>query len=114
MTIVTPWHHEPRARLTEQQAVKLFLEHGGCCRECGRKLGPADDWIIEHVVALENGGTNETANLGITCTWCKPKKDAKDHAEAGHSRRQVTKHLLPRSMRTKKPWPKRPFRRPQR
>ena len=25
----SPWHHEPRKFLTEQQAAKLFLERGG-------------------------------------------------------------------------------------
>ncbi len=97
MTKRTPWHHEPRVKLSDQKAAKLFLERGGCCRECGRKLGPADDWIIEHVIALENGGTNEWGNLGITCSWCKPKKDADDHEQAGHSRRMVTKHYTPKS-----------------
>lgn len=99
---ISPWHHEARVRLSDQQAVKLFLERGGCCRECGRKLGPADDWIVEHVIALENGGTNDWDNLGITCSWCKPKKDAEDHKQAGHSRRAITKHLLPKSMRLRK------------
>lgn len=106
----TPWHHDPRVKLTEQKTVKLFLERNGCCRECGRKLGPKDDWICEHVIALENGGTNEWDNLGITCSWCKPKKDAADHGEAAKNRSKATKHFLPKSMR-KSSWPKRPMRR---
>ena len=73
----SPWHHEPRKFLTEQQAAKLFLERGGVCSQCGRKLMPADDWIVEHALALENGGTNDWSNLTLTCTWCKPKKDAR-------------------------------------
>lgn len=96
------WHHDPRVRLSPQQTAKLFLERHGCCRECGRKLGPADDWIVEHVIALENGGSNDWENLGITCTWCKPVKDAADHAQAGKQRRSATKHVLSKSMRRKK------------
>lgn len=95
------WHHDPRIRLSEQQAAKLFLERHGCCRECGRKLGPADDWIVEHIIALENGGTNEWDNLGITGICCKASKDAKDHAQAGKQRRTATKHILSKSMRRK-------------
>lgn len=106
----SPWHHEPRVKLTEQKAVKLFLERGGCCGICKRRLGPADDWIIEHLTALENGGTNDWDNLGITCSWCKPAKDAEDHGKAAKSRSQVTKHFLPKSMRKSK-WPKRPMKR---
>jgi 5-methylcytosine-specific restriction protein A len=105
----SPWHHEPRIRLSEQKAAKLFLERGGCCRECGRKLKPGDDWIIEHVIALENGGTNDWENLGITCSWCKPKKDAEDHGKAAESRSKATRHFVSKSMRKKKPWPSRPF-----
>lgn len=106
--IRSPWHHDPRIRLSEQKTVKLFLERGGCCRECGRKLGPADDWIIEHVIALENGGTNDWDNLGVTCSWCKPKKDAEDHGQAAQQRQKATKHHLPKSMRQRK-WPSRKF-----
>lgn len=97
----TPWHHDPRIRLSEQQTAKLFLERNGCCRECGRRLGTADDWIVEHVIALENGGTNSWDNLGITGMCCKASKDAKDHAQAGKQRRTATKHLVSKSMRQK-------------
>lgn len=93
------WHHDPRIRLTDQQIAKLFLERHGCCRECGRKLGPSDSWIVEHVIALENGGTNDWGNLGLTCSWCKPDKDARDHAQAGKQRRVATRHLVCKPMR---------------
>lgn len=89
----------PRKTLTDQQKAKLFLERHGCCRECGRRLGPADKWIVEHVIALENGGTNDWDNLGITCEWCKPKKDAADHAKAAKTRSVATNHVVPRSER---------------
>jgi len=104
----TPWHHEPRKFLTEQKAAKLFLERGGRCGQCQRKLMPGDDWIVEHVLALENGGTNDWDNLDITCSWCKPAKDAKDHATAGHIRRAATKHIVPKSMRKKSALSKKP------
>ena len=95
------WHHDPRIRITEQQVAKLFLERHGCCRECGRKLTARDQYIVEHVIALENGGTNDFENLGITCSWCKPIKDARDHAQAGKQRRTASKHFISRSMRKK-------------
>ncbi len=95
------WHHDPRIRLTEQQIAKLFLERHGCCRECGRKLGPGQDWIVEHIIALECGGSNEWENLGITGLCCKPAKDAADHAQAGKQRRTATRHIVSKSMRKK-------------
>lgn len=101
----SPWHHEPRIVLSEQKTAKLFLERGGCCHMCKRKLYAGDQWIVEHLIALENGGTNDWSNLGITCSWCKPIKDADDHKNAGHSRRMVTRHIIPKSLRKTK-WPK--------
>lgn len=103
-----PWKHTPRVRLTPQQIAKLFLERHGCCRECGRKLGPSDSWIVEHVIALENGGKNDWDNLGLTCSWCKPVKDARDHAQAGKQRRTATKHLVPKTMRKRSKLSKQP------
>ena len=102
------WHHDPRIKLTEQQVAKLFLERHGCCRECGRKLTARDQYIVEHVIALENGGTNDWDNLGLTCSWCKPIKDAADHAQAGKQRRTATKHLVPKTMRKRSKLSKQP------
>lgn len=95
----SPWHHEPRARLSNQQTAKLFLERGGRCGQCQRKLGPSDDYIVEHRVALELGGTNDFDNLDLTCIACKPIKDAADHKAAGHIRRAAAKHYVSKSMR---------------
>lgn len=97
----TPWHHEPRIRLTEQEIARLFLERHGCCRECGRKLTAGCGYVIEHVIALECGGSNDWDNLGLTCTWCKPLKDAHDHKQAGKQRRAATRHLVPGPLRQK-------------
>lgn len=104
----SPWHHDPRIKLTEQQVAKLFLERHGCCRECGRKLTARDQYIVEHVIALECGGTNDLDNLGLTCSWCKPIKDAADHAQAGKQRRTATKHLVPKTMRKRSKLSKQP------
>ena len=72
---MTAFHTNPRKSLTDQQKAKLFLERGGRCHRCKRKLGPADVWIVEHVQALENGGTNDWENLTVTCAWCLPEKN---------------------------------------
>lgn len=94
--------HEPRQRLGDRDRAKLFLERGGCCHRCTRKLGPKDDWIVEHLVALENGGTNAWDNLTVTCSWCKPAKDGEDHKAAAHSKRVSVKHVVPKKRREKR------------
>ena len=88
----SPWHHDSRIRLSEQQTAKLFLERHGCCRECGRKLGPSDNWIVEHIIALvENdvGGTivDAAKHAALTLGFLERHKELTDmlrrlHAEA--------------------------------
>lgn len=58
--------------------VRVFEACKGRCGQCGRKVSRRKDYIIEHLIALINGGKNAEGNLGITCTWCKPAKDAVD------------------------------------
>lgn len=90
---------EDRKTLTDQQRAKLFLDRGGRCHKCSRKLGPADKWIVEHVIALENGGDNEWGNLDLTCSWCLPKKNADDAAQAAKTRDIAVSHIVPRDQR---------------
>lgn len=96
---MTAFETNPRSRLTDRQKAKLFLARGGACHACGRKLRPGDKWIVEHMIALENGGSNDWDNLGVTCAWCKPKKDAADHKQAAKTRSVATKHVVPKSER---------------
>lgn len=93
---------EERKTLTDQQRAKLFLDRGGRCHKCSRKLGPADKWIVEHVIALENGGDNEWGNLDVTCSWCLPKKNAEDAAQAAKTREIAVSHIVPREQRKRK------------
>lgn len=101
---MNPFVHEPRKRFTAQERAKIFAMRGGRCHRCTRKLGPADTWILEHLIALENGGTNEEANMDVTCSWCEPEKTAEDHQAAGHSRRAFTRHVVPREFMRSKSW----------
>lgn len=109
--IRSPFHHEPRKYLTEQQAAKLFLEHAGRCWKCHEKIGATElrkKWTVAHKLALELGGTNEWGNLGPECDICKPLVDASDHKAAGHNRRVATLAVLPRELRKKTALSKKP------
>ena len=103
---MTAFHTNPRKSLTDQQKAKLFLERGGRCHRCFRKLSARDVWIVEHVQALQNGGTNEWANLAVTCAWCFPEKNKEDAGKAAKDRHTATKHIVPKSERK----PKRGFK----
>lgn len=97
--MTSPFHHVPRGSMSPQRRARVFSAVGGKCHRCTRKLGPSDFWIVEHLHALECGGTDDDSNLGITCEWCLPEKNAEDHAEAGHIRRSATRHTVPSAFR---------------
>lgn len=96
---MTSYTHEPRQRLSKHDLARLFQERDGRCHKCRRKLGPADKWIAEHVVALENGGNNDWANLALSCAWCKPSKDSDDHRQSRKGKRQAVNHCVPKEQR---------------
>ena len=77
----------PRVRLRVWERCK------GLCGQCGRKINAGESWTLEHLKALVNGGANREANLGVTCGWCLPAKNAADVAEKAVVYRKRAKHL---------------------
>lgn len=71
---------------------------------CGWKFGVKGDYEIDHVLALERGGTDDESNLQLLCCACHAKKTPKDHAAAGHMRRSYTKHVVPSGFRKGRGW----------
>lgn len=94
----------PRVRLRVWDRCK------GRCHRCGRKIPTGDKWILEHLTALINGGANMESNLCLTCSWCKPIKDAEDVAEKAKTAAVRQSHILPRppSRLRGRGFPKRP------
>jgi 5-methylcytosine-specific restriction protein A len=80
----------PRVRL------RVWDRCEGKCHRCGRRIPVGDKWILEHRVALINGGKNAEHNLCLTCSWCKPIKDAEDVAEKAKTYAKRAAHILPR------------------
>lgn len=80
----------PRVRL------RVWDRCVGRCHRCGRRIPVGDAWILEHFIALILGGANSEDNLCLTCSWCKPLKDAEDVAEKAKTAAVRQKHLLPR------------------
>jgi 5-methylcytosine-specific restriction protein A len=79
----------PRVRL------RVWDRCEGKCHRCARKIPTGDAWILEHLIALINGGENRERNLCLTCSWCKPIKDAEDVAVKAETYRVRSKHILP-------------------
>lgn len=101
----TSFQHAKRGSMTEQRALRIFQAFGGVCQgPCGRKLRPRDDWAVDHIIALENGGTDDDSNLQILCDWCHKPKTADDAKTAGHGRRMAVRHNVPKRFKQSKGW----------
>jgi 5-methylcytosine-specific restriction protein A len=87
----------PDAPIPPRVRLRTFERAGGRCAACERKIGPADTWQCDHVVALVNGGANAEANLQVLCGWCHRAKTADDVAEKSRSARIRARHLGVRS-----------------
>ena len=99
---MTAFDTTPRKALTAQQRAKLFLDAGGKCACCTRKIRPGEVWHDDHIVALMNGGGNEITNRRIVCHWCHKGKTKADHQVAAKARAVATKHFVPRKQQGKR------------
>jgi 5-methylcytosine-specific restriction protein A len=92
----------PRVRL------RVWDRCEGKCGQCGRKIRPGEGWTLEHLIAIINGGKNAEDNLGVTCDWCLPAKNAADVAVKAKTAAVRSKHLgiRPASKLRSAPFPK--------
>ncbi len=73
---------------------RVFEAHGGRCHWSGRKIMAGEDWDLDHVRALINGGEHRESNLAPILRG-KPHKEktARDVAEKAKVARIKAKHL---------------------
>ena len=91
--------HEKRAYLTDQARAKLFLDAGGKCAICTRKIRIGEVWEADHVIALEVGGDN--SRWQVLCPFCHKAKSAADHKQAAKGRATTTSLIVPNKHRKK-------------
>lgn len=94
--------HERRSKRTDRQLARIFLERGGKCHVCKRKLYPGDEYQFDHIVALENGGSDADDNLAPCCSWCHKPKTANDAGVAAKIRAVAVANIIPAAQRQKK------------
>lgn len=61
---------------SRKDIVSLGIEQGWKCTICFCDI--SDDYHVDHVVALSKGGSNDIANLQLTCPSCNVKKSNKE------------------------------------
>ena len=64
-------------RWTKRQLDIVFSNSRGCCRICGRRhrrSGHPREWTVDHIYPRAAGGTDDFANLAVTCRRCNGAK----------------------------------------
>lgn len=57
---------------TAEDIQELYAEQNGCCHYCGTALGLA--YHVDHRIPLSREGSNDKANLALTCQSCNLSK----------------------------------------
>lgn len=73
--------------------IRLFEAAAGRCAVCSRKIGPADAWQADHIIALTNGGEHREGNLQVICDWCHKAKTREDVAIKAKGAKVRARHL---------------------
>ena len=84
-----------RRRIPTRERVALFERAGGRCYLCGEKIdGTRERWEIEHVIALELGGTEAPMdeNLQPAHAACHKRKTSTDAGLIAKAKRREAKH----------------------
>src|SRR5262249_8120441 len=61
---------DPRRLFTPTQRFALYVEAGGRCQRCGRRLGDEQKWDAHHGRPHSLGGRTELGNGRALCTAC--------------------------------------------
>lgn len=99
---MSPFRHDARGSMHAARVARIYAANDGRCHECGRKLGPQDEYEIDHKIALARGGTDDDANLAPICEGCHIIKTRDDVEEAAKIKRVATKHTVPKKFRKSK------------
>ncbi len=85
---------------------RIFEAHSGICHIAKRKIEAQDDWDLDHVIALINGGENRESNLAPALRDKHREKTTRDIAEKSKNNRVRAKHLGIKKPRTIRSWRK--------
>lgn len=72
--------------------LRIFRRENGVCYLSRRKIGPADQWDLDHRIALCNGGENRESNLFPAIRDKHREKTKADVAERAKTDALTEKH----------------------
>lgn len=83
----------PDTKIPKRVRLRVFEAHEGRCHVTNRKIRPGDEWDVDHVLALANGGENRESNLAPILRQAHREKTARDVAQKAKDKRVRAKHL---------------------
>ena len=69
-----------RRTIPKSVRFRIFVKANFCCTYCG---GPGGPLVIDHVIPVSLGGSNDEANLVASCTDCNIGKGASNVVGSG-------------------------------
>lgn len=88
-----------RKQIGEKARFQIFQRDSFTCQYCGRKPPDVVLWI-DHVVAVANGGSNDSVNLVTSCDACNRGKGCLDLADVPDSVAAVVAARMERQKQT--------------
>ncbi len=83
----------PDTRIPDRVRVRVFDAYGGRCHWSSRQIRPGDEWDVDHVIALINGGKNRESNLAPILASQHASKTRQDVKIKSKGARVRKKHL---------------------
>ena len=94
------------AKVPDYVRLRIFTRADGICHISKRKITPADDWDLEHVLALCNGGEHREGNMAPALKEPHKVKTAADVTQKAKNDRVRKRHLGIKKPRTIRAWRK--------
>ena len=81
------------AHIPDRIRLRVFERYNGRCYVTGRIIRPGDDWQIDHIVAIINGGEHRECNLAPILRDAHKAKTAEDVKEKAIVAKKMKTHL---------------------
>jgi 5-methylcytosine-specific restriction protein A len=72
---------------------RIFDRCEGVCHISKRKLQPCDEWHLDHIKSIRNGGENRETNLAPAYGPAHREKTAKENSDGAKADRMRVKHI---------------------
>jgi len=72
---------------------RIFDRCDGICHISKRKIKPGDEWHLDHIKSIRNGGENRETNLAVAYGPAHREKTAQENSDGARADRIHIKHI---------------------